>query len=53
MRDNQHGRRHVKLKNDDTPAATSNLGGGQNTDPQSMDYPHGLPTELLYNWLRR
>ena len=23
-----------------------NIGGGQNTDPQSMDYPHGLRTTL-------
>ena len=25
-----------------------NIGGGQNTDPQSMDYPHGLWTTLKW-----
>ena len=25
-----------------------NIGGGQNTDPQSMDYPHGLRTTLKW-----
>ena len=26
-----------------TATAASHSGGGQNTDPQSMDYPYGLP----------
>ena len=27
-----------------------NLGDGQNTDPQSMDYPNGLPKWTTLKW---
>ena len=27
-----------------------NIGGGQNTDPQSMDCPHGLPIWTTLKW---
>ena len=29
---------------------TTENGGGQNTDPQSMDYPNGLPKWTTLKW---
>ena len=32
------------------PHGSSTTGGGQNTDSQSMDYPHGLPKWTTLKW---